>query len=300
MNSDRPLLAYARDIIEHRLVQFVHVAQISAERRDVHELDLAELATAAWRSLAALSLFEAFCPDTYATRTQTHLREASRIARGITEVRFLLSLLKDLRDVAGTGRHIVGARADLRISRYSKQLVKLRQRMVEDRFTELTFRLVEKMHWSANGPEPKLVDFARAAILDAQDGLSSTATDLDTSNLTVVHELWTNLQGLSDTVEMFQDVLRHDAWQSIETDIGDLRRCVTPVINSSSAKMRCTAWLEQARDAQEIAALRSLIALAREQTEHAYVRLAACWNAQRASELNAKFERVLKMPSTLL
>ena len=101
-------------------------------------------------------------------------------------------------------------------------------------------------------------------------------------------------------MEVFQAVISHDEWESLGDEIDDLYHRIRPVIECSSAKMRCTSWLERSRDPQEISALRSLITVAREQSELYYARLASSWNDQRASELSAKFERVLGMSSASL
>jgi hypothetical protein len=166
-------------------------------------------------------------------------------------------------------------------------------------FGEKTQQLVEEMRWQADGAEPELGEFAKAAVIEAQSQVCRTP-DLDESNLTVVHEFSSRLQHLCFMLEMFQQVFRHDQWESVTRDVNELQLLIAPVVDYSSAKMRCTAWLEQARDADQITALRLLIALAGEQSERFYTQLALSWDAQRASGLTAKFERMLNMPTSLM
>ena len=168
--------------------------------------------------------------------------------------------------------------------------------MVIERFDEQTRQLVKEMTWDADGSEPQLGEFAKASAFDAQRQVCD-AVDLDESNLTIVHELSSRLQHLSYILEMFEQVLRHDQWDSVTQDVNELQRRIAPVVDNSMAEMHCTAWLEKSRDADEMKALGSLIALAAEKSEYYYAQLASWWDAQRASDLRIKFEHVLNKPS---
>jgi hypothetical protein len=296
VNSDNSVVDYAREVIRDWLERFEQHARLPIDSTTPVEVDVSQLAAAAQRSLAALALCEGCCLHDSRRRVRNYLREAAKIASGMIEVRFITGLLQAKAVLLLAGCELVRERADLRLSRYSRRLAKLRRRMVIERFDEQTQQLVKEMTWDADGSEPRLGEFAKASAFDAQRQVCGAA-DLDESNLTIVHELSSRLQHLSHILKMFEQVLRHDQWDSVTQDVNELQLRIAPVVDYSMAEMHCTGWLEKSRDADEIKALGSLIALAAEQSEYYYAQLASWWDAQRASDLRIKFEHVLNEPS---
>ena len=296
MNSANSVVEYTRELISYRLKRFERHARLAIDETEPAEIDVPQLGAAAERALAALALCERCCRHDSYPAVRNHLRQAANTAGRVIEVRFIKGLLQGEGLLPLAGRERVRERADGRLAAYGQRLAKLRRRMVGEGFAEQTQQLVQGMMWYADEPEPVLGEFVKASVFDAQSQICRAA-DLDESSLAIVHELSARLQQLNYILEMFQQVLRRDQWDSVIQDVNELQICIAPVVDYSSAKMRCTAWLEQSRDPDEMTALKSLIAFAGEESEHYYDQLASWWDAQRAWDLGTKFERALNMSS---
>ena len=270
MTDERGILEFARGAIDAALRDLSRHAQLGQPEIVVSQATLGSLQAATKKALFVLEEFD--CQTNLTPRIQQHLRTILNVSDSWDQVQSLINTLED-RAVFSPDQPGWQTAYDFfsgRIQRYVTQLGKLHDRLIVERFDDQIDRLTVQHEAETPVSDTELSELARTKLGDAW-GRVLAASELDDPSLTLIFELGVRLLDLRHRIALYRDV--YDPEQdvhSLEPQIDDLRMHTLTVIQFALMQMRCTKWIEKARDPNALEVLRQLTEICRTQYDRTY------------------------------
>jgi CHAD domain-containing protein len=279
-----PLSAVAGRALRARLKLVGFYAPLAARHADVHIEYVHQLRVVTRRAAAALDTFDELVPERRAEKLRKSLRRLRRAAGEARDLDVLRTRLVEQGPLSRDALAPVLDRIARRRDQAQKQLIRAHERARRDGFKRRTKRLLRRVAWRADGPEPTLGEAAPGLLRPSAEEFFRCLV-VGPADVAALHQMRIAVKRLRYSIELLANGFDRELQQDVYPAVEDLAVRLGQLNDHATARALLERWRSKH---PEIPQLETLVAYEAEQLELSCRSLMQSWTQRRASCLEQR------------